>query len=60
VHKSWYAVKIEEENGKLIDCLKWALEWIDAVPCDTVLPTMPGFDREYIDLVINEAKQNEE
>lgn len=28
-------------------------EWIDAVPSDTELPTMPGFDRDWADEVID-------
>ena len=30
------------------------LEWIDAVPKDTVLPAMPGFDRDWADMVIDD------
>jgi len=35
-------------TGKLREALRWALEWIDAVPPDTTLPAMPGFDRDYV------------
>jgi len=28
-------------------------EWIDAVPKETVLPTMPGFDRDWANSVID-------
>lgn len=28
------------------------LEWIDAVPKDTVLPSMPGVDRDWVDSVL--------
>ena len=28
-------------------------EWIDAVPADIVLPTMPGFDRDWADEIID-------
>ena len=28
------------------------LEWIDAVPEDTVLPSMPGVDRDWVDSVL--------
>lgn len=34
------------------DALRAALEWIDAVPQDTVLPAMPGFDRDWVDGLI--------
>lgn len=33
---------------KLREALRWALEWIDSVPDDVQLPAMPGFDREYV------------
>jgi hypothetical protein len=32
-------------------------EWIDAVPDDTVLPAMPGCDRDWLDTVEAELKQ---
>jgi hypothetical protein len=34
--------------NRLSEALKWTLEWIDAVPKDTLLPGMPGFDRDYV------------
>lgn len=47
------AEKAETEQGRIKygraamrSALLDALEWIDAVPQDTVLPTMPGFDRD--------------
>lgn len=33
-------------------------EWIDAVPDDAPLPTMPGFDREWAGEVIKKANQS--
>ena len=32
------------------------LEWIDAVPRETVLPAMPGFDRDWVDEIVAKAK----
>jgi hypothetical protein len=32
----------------LTRALGWALEYIDAIPKDISLPTMPGFDRDYV------------
>lgn len=29
--------------------------WIDAVPKDTVLPAMPGFDRDWADNIIDDV-----
>ncbi|AXN57833.1 hypothetical protein [Acinetobacter phage ABPH49] len=45
------AVSIE-----MVEALEAALEWIDAVPQDTPLPTMPGFDRDWVNAVLNKAK----
>ena len=33
----------------LKEALRAALDWIDAVPKDVVLPTMPGFDRDEVE-----------
>jgi len=40
---------------ELLEALQAALEWIDAVPSDTSLPAMPGFDREWVNQVISKA-----
>ena len=32
----------------LIEALGWVLDYIDAIPSETVLPAMPGFDRDYV------------
>jgi hypothetical protein len=37
-----------ERSDKLKEALTWALAWIDAVPQDALLPAMPGFDRDYV------------
>ena len=42
-----------------IQRLKTLLGWIDAVPRDAELPTMPGFDRDYVDALIEQAVQAE-
>lgn len=39
----------------LLEALQMALEWIDAVPSDTLLPAMPGFDRDEVNSIINKA-----
>ena len=33
-------------------------EWVDAVPDDVELPTMPGHDRDWADEIIGNAKKN--
>lgn len=43
-------------NQDLLTALKMALDWIDAVPKDTPLPAMPGFDRDFVDGVIARAE----
>lgn len=40
-----------ELSKQIIEALNAAMEWIDAVPSDTKLPTMPGFDRDWVDNV---------
>ncbi|MBL3522828.1 hypothetical protein IM876_09145 [Serratia plymuthica] len=40
---------------ELFEALQAALEWIDAVPQGVQLPTMPGFERDWVDGVINKA-----
>ena len=40
---------------ELLEVLQAAMEWIDAVPQDVQLPTMPGFDRDWVDGIINKA-----
>lgn len=40
---------------ELLELAQAALEWIDAVPSDTVLPTMPGFDRDWANDLIARA-----
>ena len=37
---------------ELLEALQMALEWIDAVPSDTLLPAMPGFDRDEVNGII--------
>jgi hypothetical protein len=40
----------------LVNALEASLEWIDAVPADMPLPTMPGFDRDHVNDVLAVAK----
>jgi hypothetical protein len=39
-----------EHAMNLHEALEWCLEYIDAIPMATAaaLPTMPGFDRDYV------------
>lgn len=41
---------------ELLDALEAALEWIDAVPQETVLPVMPGFDRDWVNGLVHDVK----
>ena len=40
---------------ELEEALGWALEYIDAIPSDAAakFPVMPGFDRDYVNTLIN-------
>ncbi|GJA77606.1 MULTISPECIES: hypothetical protein [Gammaproteobacteria] len=46
---------MKELTEDLLTALKDALMWIDAVPQDTPLPAMPGFDRDEVDALIDES-----
>ncbi len=53
------AYKLEKERdekknteAKLREALRMALDWIDAVPKETILPTMPGFDRDEVEALL--------
>lgn len=59
--ETWISVLPEdakkiETAPELLDALRMALDWIDAVPNDVQLPTMPGFDRDYVDSLIGRAQ----
>jgi|SRR6185437_1324148 len=49
-------VKAVNNHEALVEALCAALEWIDAVPEDTVLPVMPGMDRESVDWLLECVK----
>ncbi|MGQ6015120.1 hypothetical protein ACUNG1_14080 [Serratia sp. IR-2025] len=40
---------------ELLEALQTAMDWIDAVPQDVQLPTMPGFNRDWVDGIIAKA-----
>lgn len=42
--------KTEQE---LLWALKAALDWIDSIPDDIKLPAMPGFDRDWVESLID-------
>ena len=46
------------EAKELREALAMALEWIDAVPQETVLPAMPGFDRDWANGVLAKASRS--
>lgn len=52
---AWVCDEIKRLERKLAETqsvARAALEWIDAVPADTVLPAMPGFDRDWAEGVL--------
>ena len=48
--------ELERQREELFFSLLHALDWIDAVPKDTNLPDMPGFNREYVDDLLAKVK----
>ncbi|HCL5580979.1 TPA: hypothetical protein N2N40_002406 [Citrobacter freundii] len=48
-----------ETNKALLEALVAALEWIDAVPSDTPLPAMPGFDRDDVNELIARVRHEQ-
>lgn len=50
------AREYREQREELFFSLLHALDWIDAVPKDTNLPDMPGFNREYVDDLLAKVK----
>lgn len=45
-------LSLREVSAKMAEALEAALAWIDAVPADTPLPAMPGFDRDDVDAAL--------
>lgn len=39
--------------------LRATLEYIDAIPKDIELPAMPGFDRDYVESVIDQYEREQ-
>lgn len=48
--------KVAGQRDALLSALTDALEWIDAVPSETALPAMPGFDRDEVNNLISSIK----
>jgi hypothetical protein len=51
-----FIVRAVNAHDDLLSALAAALEWIDAVPPETVLPTMPGFDRDDVNALLDNLK----
>lgn len=58
IRESQERQSLERIAMSLAEALERALEWIDAVPSDTVaiLPAMPGFDRDEVDNLISDQR----
>jgi hypothetical protein len=37
-----------KKSADILTALRWALQYIDAIPKDIQLPSMPGFDRDWV------------
>jgi hypothetical protein len=46
------------QEKELLYIAKALREYIDAIPKDLVLPTMPGIDRDYVDSVIQRVERS--
>lgn len=42
--------------AELCEALEACLDWIDAVPIDTPLPAMPGFDRDWVESIRDKGR----
>jgi hypothetical protein len=47
------ATYFEKRATELEEVARAMRDWIDAVPKETVLPSMPGFDRDWADGIID-------
>ncbi len=50
------AIELLERISELREQLIYALEYIDAIPNDVVLPAMPGFDRDWVNESLDRSK----
>lgn len=48
----------DKEIAALREYLRYALDWIDAVPAGVVsrLPAMPGFERDKVEMLLSDAE----
>lgn len=54
----WVAEIIDRETAapELLELVKAAFQWIDAVPKNTPLPSMPGLDRDWANSIIAKSE----
>ncbi len=52
---------MSSDTNELKECLEAALEYIDAIPDDVAsrFPFMPGFDRDWVDGVLDRVREKE-
>lgn len=49
-------VRAVNSHADLITAVKSLIEWIDSVPEETILPAMPGIDRDWLETILDKAQ----
>lgn len=47
---------ITSDKKELIDQITEGLMWIDAIPADQQFPAMPGFDRDWVEGLVDDSE----
>jgi hypothetical protein len=56
--RAYYMERMANRIAELEERLQAAMGYIDAIPKDTVLPAMPGFDRDWMDSIWDNREVN--
>lgn len=55
-HENWINQELQRRYEELHEVALAMRDWIDSVPKDLPLPTMPGFDPDWADSVLDSTK----